>query len=321
MTRWAPPLVVAALALTSPVPVRAQQVAAALSADTVLVGDVFRAAIRVELPPGFRAVFPDSIEVTGDVENAGRRIDTAEELPDGGRRVTAVYPLSAWRPGPFELPAVPVRIEGPDGADVRRVEFRELIVRSVLPSDTAGVAPRPPKDVLGGTRVLWPFLLALLAAGVAGAGLVHVYRRRRPAPVPAEAELAPRERALAALDHARTLGLVEAGEFKTFYSLVTAAVRSYVEALDPAWGADLTSTELLDRTRERMGDAHRGELASLLERADLVKFARRRPSAAEAVAVWQAARGWVMAFDLPPTPDEQAAAEDAAEPEPREEVA
>ena len=38
----------------------APTVRTAVAPDTVLVGDVFRVAIRVDLPPGYQASFPDS---------------------------------------------------------------------------------------------------------------------------------------------------------------------------------------------------------------------------------------------------------------------
>lgn len=277
----------------------AQEIRAAISPDTVRVGDVFRAAVRVELLPGHRAVFPDSLSLPPELESAGRRSETSEELPDGRLRVTAVYPLTAWRPGEAALPAAAVRIEGPDVAQVVHAALPTLSVRSVLPADTAGIGSRPPKDVVGANRVVWPFLLATLALLVA-AGLVLWYlgRRRRRAPEPAVEEVAsPRERALAALDEAHGLGLVERGEFHAFYSRVAEAVRRYLDELNPAWGADLTTSEVVKRLDGAVEERWVSELARLLGAADLVKFARHRPTTADALAEWQAARGWVAGFD------------------------
>lgn len=277
-------------------PPAAPEVRTAVAPDTVLVGDVFRVAIRVDLPPGYRAVFPDSLPSADPLEAAGRRDERVEEFPDGMRRVTAIYAMSAWRPGPVELPPVSVRLAGPDGERVVQARLPELSVRSVLPEDTAGVQPRDLKDVLGSSRSWWPLLLALLVGAVAVGGLVYWRRRGREAPLPVYPSVPPRERALAALDRARNSGLVEAGRFKAFYSLVTAAVRLYLEELNRELGAELTTSELMERAERTMAPEAAEPLGRLLASADLVKFARRRPAPDEALADWETARAFVMTF-------------------------
>lgn len=277
-------------------PVAAQEVRVGVAPDTVRVGDIFRAVVRVVLPPGYGVVLPDSLPLGGEAEQAGRRRDVVDELPGGGRRVTATYPLSAWRPGPLALPAVAVRLVGPAGERTIQARLPSPVVRSVLPADTQGVEPRGLKDVLGASRTLWPLLLALLAGAVAVSGALYWRRRARAVPALLEAPVSPLERALRALDRARELGLVEAAGFKPFYSLVSDAVRGYLAALNPAWGVELTTTELLERAAAGMPPETAAVLARILRAADLVKFARRRPEPDEAVGDWEAARAWVLAY-------------------------
>ena len=286
-------------ALVLPGLAAAQQVAAAVSPDTAHVGDVVRAAIRVELPPGYRAILPDSLPLQGEVENAGRRTLAIDSLPGGGTRVTAIYPIAAWRPGEAAIPAVPVHVEGPGGARELSVNFPPLAIRSVLPPDTAGVEPRPPKDVLGSSRTVWSLVVALLVAAALVAAGVLLYRRRRAAIPVAEPVASPRERVLAALDDARRSGLVESGEFAAFYSLCTAAVRAFLAEMDPRWSGDLTTPELIDAMAAGLDRAAVAELGRILEAADRVKFARRRPSVDEALAEWHAMRRWAESFELP----------------------
>lgn len=274
----------------------APTVRTAVAPDTVLVGDVFRVAIRVELPPGYRATFPDSLPVTDPLEAAGRRSERVETLPDGGRRITAVYAMTAWRPGAVELPPAAIRLSGPDGERVVEARLPGVSVRSVLPEDTAGIQPRDLKDVLGSSRSWWPLLLALLVGAVAVGGLVYWRRRGRDVPLPVYTAIPPRERALAALDRARNSGLLEAGQFKAFYSLVTTAVRLYLEETDRRLGAELTTTELMERAERTMPPDAAQTLGRLLASADLVKFARRHPSPEDALADWEAARGFVLTF-------------------------
>jgi hypothetical protein len=167
----------------------------------------------------------------------------------------------------------------------------------VLPPDTAGVEPRPVRDVFGGDRVLWP--LALAVAGlVLLAAAIALWLRTRPQRVPAPvAVLSPRERALHELEHVRELGLIETGELKLFYSLVSEALRHYLENMNPAWGADLTTSELLPRTAGVIPETEALNLARMLQGADLVKFARHRSTEDDARTFWLTARRWVEVYE------------------------
>lgn len=287
----------AMLAVALPSGASAQRVATAVAPDTVYVGDVVRAAVRVELPPGHRAIFPDSLPLAGDVEAAGRVESWTDTLQDGTERLTMSYPVSAWRPGAVALPAVPIRIVGPEGETSLEARLPGFVVRSILPADAEKIEPRGLKDVLGANRTWWPLLLALLVGSVAAAGGVWYWRTRRGAkPLPVVPPIPPRERALAELDRARTMGLLEAGEFKAFYSIVTGAVRGFLESVEPDLGAEWTTTELLEKADRRLDSDSLERLGQLLRAADLVKFARREPRREDALGDWELARTWVLAF-------------------------
>lgn len=293
------------LAAMAAVPAQAQdaqraRASAAVVPHTITVGDIFQAAIRVAAPAGTEVVFPDSLALPPDIESAGRReirVDTVQGEP----QITAVYPLTGWRPGDIPLPDAAVTVRDTAGVRTLDVTFPAFALSSVLPADTAGIEPKPAKDVLGANRIWWPILLAAALLLALAAALYLWYRRRRPRAAAVAAGLVPpREQALARLDAARGAGLVEAGRVKEFYSEVTDAVREYLEALDVRWGRDLTTSELAGRMRGNGIDAQTAGLLALLASADLVKFARRRPPAAEAIGEWAAARRFVESFDWPP---------------------
>ncbi|MGH7506266.1 MAG: hypothetical protein ACRELX_11470 [Longimicrobiales bacterium] len=270
--------------------------------QTITVGDVFQAAIRLEIPADATVSFPDSLALPANVEVAGRRDVHVDSTAAGNRVYTAVYPLTAWQPGSVSLPGATVLVRAGRGDATVDASFPEFSIESVLPADTASIEPKPAKDVLGANRVWWPIVLgaALLLAVLV---LAYVwYRRRQPAPEapPIEPAVPPRALALERLEHARSLHLVEAGQVKEFYSLVSDALRGYLNALDGRWTADLTTTELAGVMRGKGIDAEAAALLGLLGSADLVKFARRRPVAPEAYGEWSVARGWVESFDWPP---------------------
>lgn len=284
----------------------AQTLQTAVLPDTATVGDVVRVAVRAVVPPDARVVFPDSLPVSGELENAARPQALVDTLEDGTLARATVYAVTAWRPGEITLPEVEVEVTAP-GGEMRRetVTFPPFRVTSVLPPDTAGVEPKPPRGVLGASRLWWPWVVLLLVLlACAAAGYLWYRRRTPPLPVvPLVPQVAPRDRALEALERARTLGLLEARRFKAFYSLVSEALRHYVAALDARRGEDLTTTELVTVLRGDMPEEDLRVLASLLAAADLVKFARHEPTRHEAEETWARARDWVERYPAPVAPE------------------
>lgn len=290
----------------------AQRPQAAVVPATINVGDVFHAAVRVNLPAGATLAAPDSLRLTDDVEQAGRR-ELRMDTIDGTPRATLLYPLAAWRPGDYQLPQIPLRITSAAGDSTLLVELPDFAVTSVLPADTAGLEAKPAKDVLGANRLWWPILLALLIAGAIAVGLYIWWRRRRRAgaPVVFTPAVPPLETALAQLEALRREGLIERGEFRTFYIRLTEALRHYVAALDERWSVDLTTAELALRLRADAGMADALELTRILGAADMVKFARASSTADGARQDLDAARQWVERFSPKPEPvgdDQQRAA-------------
>jgi hypothetical protein len=269
--------------------------------DTVTVGDRFVVLLRVQAPPGARVEPPARLDSTPELHPVGPRIDRA----DAAARVAGFgYPMVAWRPGALPARSAAVRVAYPDGrVATLRVPLRLPFVRSVLPADTSQVEPRGPRDVLGPDRdprlMLFLALLALLLLAPT-AVFVRRWLRKRLARRAGGPPVDPRARALATLDHARKMRLVETEEWKPFYTLTSEALRGYLEALSPRWGADLTTEELV-RALEA-SDLEDGEvraLAALLAEADAVKFARVGSTAAEAERHWREAREWVEGFEGP----------------------
>lgn len=298
-------VILAASLSVAPSGLAGQEARAALGRDTAQVGDIVPVVIRVPLADGERVMWPDTLPLEGPtLENAARVRAWADTLDDGSPAATAAFAVTPWRTGELTLPAVRLQVVG-GGESPREVQLDlpPLMVASVLPADTSGVEPRPPRDVLGANWAWARIIVLLLLATAVLAGLLFWWRRRRPkepALVSPEPGMPPRERALALLREAREAGLLERGEFKEFYTRISGAVRGYASALEPVWGEDLTTTELLGRFRAQVGVQAASDLRQVLAAADQVKFARRVPDPETAAAEWEAARSWVTAFEWPP---------------------
>jgi hypothetical protein len=237
--------------------------------DTVTVGDRFRAAVRLDLPPGARVAFP-ALPTTDTLQ----QVDSVSVRADSSGAVTAVYPLVAWVAG--ITPAVTVRVEVllPDGQRAAYpVALRLPFVRSVLPADTVGLRPKPPKGLvpIPLVREWWRLLLLALAVLAALAATLWLYRRlRRTRTV----RLDPRAEALARLDEIAARGEV-GGDARAFYTEVVRVLRVYLAALGPGWGEHLTSHELLDAlATSAVAPDRRARLERILDEADPARFGR-----------------------------------------------
>lgn len=274
-------------------PAVAQQPQTAVVPQTITVGDVFRAAVRVPLSPGDRLIPPDSIRPGADLEQAGG-VEMVVDTVDGTPRATASWPLRAWRPGSYTLPTVRVTITG-DGVDrTLTATLPAFEVRSVLPADTTGVEPKPAKDVLGESRVWWPWLLGLLILLLAAAALWWWRRRRKRAEdVDELPAILPREDALERLRALRDDALLAAGDYRAWYTRLSRILRRYAESAYPELGPDLTTGELAGRARRTVELTDALELVRILGSADLAKFARAVPAAGAPHSDLDAAIAWV----------------------------
>lgn len=300
LRRYAAPAVALLMVFATDRPAAAQRASTAVLPQTITVGDVFHAAVRVDVPAGAEIVFPDTLVLPADVELAGR-MSVRRDSASGA--VTAMYPLTAWRPDSFALAPITFAVRTGGALQAASAPFPPFAVSSVLPADTAGIEPKAAKDVLGANRIWWPLLLALLLALIAGALAYRWWRRRRALQdVIVPPTVLPRAEALAALDRLRELKLVEAGHVKEFYLGTTAAVRAFLATEQRDLTPDLTTAELAAecRLRRYQADAELASLLSALAYADLVKFAGERPSAVRAYQDWQLLRDWVQHYNTAP---------------------
>jgi hypothetical protein len=297
--------VVALLAcFTAAGPLPAQQrmpdPATAVLPHDIYVGDVFHAAVRLDLPPGTRAILPDTLIGGEDLEPAGRVEIRSDALPGGGTRLTGLYPLTVWRTGESSIEPLPIRLLSDGGEVVVHARFPVVAVTSVLPADTTDIEPKPAKDVIGPNRVMWPWILGGLALLLALIALYLWRRRRRPVAAFERPDFDPRATALAALTAERAEQLLRSGNVRLLYIELSDALRFYAATIAPAFARDRTTAELSAAApAAAIADADVAELLALLTHADAVKFAARDVAADDARSDWQAAREWVARVEAP----------------------
>jgi len=248
-----------------------------VSPDTVLIGQPFSLFIKVVAPKGVRFEFPSGPDTA--TQNGVRPIELRGEkiVTMLGDTAVALYHLVAWDIGtqPLRFPDVRVTFEGQE----RRPPLggASVFVKSVLPADTSLRVPRPARPLIVLPVFNWLRWLALLAALIAIALAWWAWRRYRNRPKPPVDPYVRAQQEFARIEARR---LLETGEPEEYFAAMVDVTREYLAARVPGVRRSDTTRELLRRMQPREGVE--AELPRLLDRADMVKFARADAAQQEA---------------------------------------
>jgi len=263
---------------------RSFEVAAAPARATV--GDSIVLTFRLLLNE--RDLLTDTVPAPFDELPPGVRVLAVERLRRGpDRAFTGRAVIALYRPGVQDVPAFGVPwvqvVTGHRGLVAAAPATVEIV--PVLPAGNPTLRdirePDPPRG---------PGPLPLAAAGALGAvALAWLLRRRRPGPtiVTAAAVVAepvpgrgPWEEALARLDRLAAERPEGREATAAWYAAGADVLRAYLEAAEGLPARERTTSELLWALPPRLGEGGlRRRLQDILWRADLVKFARARPTA------------------------------------------
>jgi len=254
----------------------------AVEPAVITVGDPVRLLVTVLHTAESQVVWPDPFELDPfelvdqrplEPEADGNRVQSSMELI-----------LTAFALGELSIPAVEVEVVDAAGDSVRLTsEVAVIRVESVGLDEGADI-----RDIKGPLAIpfsmvtLLPWLVGLAILGAAAYWLYRRYRRRtRPdRPVPVVPPRPAHEIAYESLDALEASGLLQLGEVKTYHIRVSDILRVYTEDRFGVDAREMTTGEVLvglDRARVARGVV--GDFRQLLDRCDLVKFAKFRPDA------------------------------------------
>ncbi len=254
-----------------------------VGAQVISVGDQIAVTVTVTHAPETEVVWPDPIDV-GPFE----LLASQAVAPDPGETpLTSRLELTvtAFELGELSIPPIEAQVVDAGGAATTLSTSAAVVSVESVGRDESGEIRdiRGPLAIPFDPRTLLPWLagLALLAAG--GYWLYRRYRgRRRPEQPAAVAPARPaHEVAYESLAALEASGLLELGEIKTYHIRISDIMRVYAEGRFGVDAMEMTTGELAEHLH-RVG-AGRGVVAdfrALLERCDLVKFAKFRPDAA-----------------------------------------
>ncbi len=275
--------------------------------DTVLIGQPFNLFVKVLAPKGVRFEFPVGPDTT--TQNGVRTIELRGEklVTMLGDTAVALYHLVAWDIGtqPLRFPDVRVTFQGQE----RRPPLggASVFVKSVLPADTSLRVPKPARPLIVLPVFNWWLWLGLLAAAIAAVLLWWIWRRYRNRPKPPVDPYVRAQQEFARIEARR---LLDVGRSADYFAAMVNVAREYLAARVPGVRRSDTTSELLRAMKPREGVE--AELPRLLERADLVKFARAEPSREEAREAGRTLRAVVDHVEARVNPESEVAKRMAA---------
>ena len=209
----------------------------------------------------------------------------------GGRiKVENKYLITSFDSGYYRIPPAYAEIRSENGIKRFYSEYNPLEVMRIriTPPDTTEKIfdiIKPYRAPLTASEVLpWVSLAALAAAAVWG--VILLSRKLKRSKKEPETEINPDPAHVIAfreLERLKQEELWQKGEIKKYYSRLTEILRQYLENRYGVNSLEMTTAETLD-TLVRSGfrkDESYSVLKSVLNNADLVKFAKYKPESAE----------------------------------------
>ncbi|MDD4671868.1 MAG: hypothetical protein PHI03_02945 [Bacteroidales bacterium] len=263
--------------------------AAEVSADSILIGDQLELTIKANLPKGYEVQFPffaDTL-VTG-IEVIGKpTIDTLKKENEG-REYLYSLTITSFDEGFYRIP--PIRLPFSSGLriDTAQTSAIWLLVNTLPPDSTITTI----YDIK--TPLKEPYTFAEIAPWVGGGLLAialivflvyYFIQRRKGKPVfftPKPSEPA-HVIALRELELIKTKKLWDTENHKQYQSKLTDVIRFYIEGRFGVPAMEQTTYEICSslKTSDVLSKELLDELQELLSLADLVKFAKLKPSVSE----------------------------------------
>jgi len=267
------------------------KVSSAFDSTRIFIGDQIKFSITIDQPTGLKLTYPilkDTLCKNIDILS-GPIIDSSA-IRDGRVRITEKYLITSFDSGFYQVPPVFAELKNENGLKRFYSDYAPLEVMRVkiTPADTAAkifdiIEPYRAPVTLG--EVLpWILLIAIIGAAVWFG--IRLYRKLKKSKTGVEPVINPDPAHIIAfreLEKLKEEQLWQKGEIKYYYTRLTEILRQYLENRYMVYSLELTTSETLEALVKTgfKKDLLYNKLKTVLNGADLVKFAKYNPEPME----------------------------------------
>lgn len=276
-------------------------VEAKVDARQIMVGDQLRLFIEAKPAKGERlvwAAFPDTFNNLEIVEKG--KIDTLQD--NGLTTYKQRLLITGWDSGMFTIPVFTFT-SVPQGAQPYTITTDSFAVMvQTVPVDTTQPF-KPIVDIMS-VKMSWRDYIWYIVGGIIAIALivflVYYFRKNKKTaiPVPSTPKYVetPYEKALRLLNELEQKQLWQQGNIKEYYTELTDVLREFIEERFRTQAMELTTDELLVVVRKHKDMMrHHDALRTVLQTADMAKFAKAEPLPQEHVDSMELTRQFVQA--------------------------
>ena len=261
----------------------AQEVKVATSTKNIKIGEQIEYKISVQAPADATVVFPEG-QTFGALEMV--KTNPTDTLKEAGKfRLEKAYYLTQFDEGKYTIPQQKIQISHKDFyTDSLLVEVHNVAVDTLKqPLYDA----KPIAEVTSpSSSHLWLWIVGIVALLLTAAALYFfVFRKKKLSAEEERKKLPPFERAIQDLKDLQNSKYLIESQHKAYYTRLTDIVKEYLEDEVHILAKESTTDELLAKVTalQQTGKLHLSEetinnLKRVLQNADLVKFAKSKPS-------------------------------------------
>ena len=261
----------------------AQEVKVTTSTKNIKIGEQIEYKISVQAPADAAVVFPEG-QTFGALEMV--KTNPTDTLKEAGKfRLGKAYYLTQFDEGKYTIPQQKIQISHKDFyTDSLLVEVHNVAVDTLKqPLYDA----KPIAEVTSSSSShLWLWIVGIVALLLTAAALYFfVFRKKKLSAEEERKKLPPFERAIQDLKDLQNSKYLIESQHKAYYTRLTDIVKEYLEDEVHILAKESTTDELLAKINDlqQTGKLHLStetisNLKRVLQNADLVKFAKSKPS-------------------------------------------
>jgi hypothetical protein len=258
---------------------------ATLDSNTILIGQQINFTITnkvtsTKIWPTYNEFLVEGIEII-----KASKIDTTDGV------ITQEFVITAWDSGSYFIPPIAF-------SENSKTEGLLLNVQTIILAEDAELKDikQPIEEPIGWSDI-WPWLLGILILSLIIFILrKYVFNKNKPSIIIKPKVIIPADiSALKELNALEKAKIWQEGNVKEYHSQLSEIIRRYTENRFQFIALELTTDEILQELKSILSDDQLNNLSTLLQRADLAKFAKSKPIDTENMESMVLAKGFVNA--------------------------